>query len=86
MPQTNLRIPYQADDFPAGTFSNNYGELSVSWDDILWAAVTVGCPNRNYVFRHADACRYEAIFRWYLVRMVLEIGRASCRERVYVLV
>jgi len=46
--------------------------LSVTWDDILWAAVTVGRPNRHYVFRHGAASVYEAVFRWSLVRMALE--------------
>lgn len=74
MTQTNLQIPFQAKDFPAGTLPNTYRNLAVSWDDILWAAVTVGRPNRNYVFRHGDASVYEAIFRLSLVRMALEQG------------
>ncbi len=74
MTQTNLRIPFQAEDFPAGIFARPYSDLLVSWDDILWAAVTVGRPNRNYVFRHGDSSRYEAIFRWSLIRMALEQG------------
>ena len=36
-------------------------------------AVTVGRPNRNYVFQHGTASIYEALFRWSLVRMVLMI-------------
>jgi hypothetical protein len=67
-----LRIPFQTEDFPAGTVSNGASELSVTWDDVLWAAVTVGRPNRHYVFRHGDASMYEAVFRWSLVRMALE--------------
>lgn len=43
-----LRIPYVAEDFPTGSILNGSGELSVTWDDILWAAVTVGRPNRYY--------------------------------------
>jgi len=44
----------------------------VTWDDILWAAVTIGRPNRQYVFRYGDSSIFEAIFRWSLVRMALE--------------
>src|SRR5262245_45268802 len=66
-----LRIPYEAVGFPHST-TNGPAELSVTWDDLLWAAVTVGRPNRQYVFRHGDASVYEAIFRWSLVRMALE--------------
>lgn len=67
-----LRIPFQTENFPTGTVPNGASELSVTWDDILWAAVTVGRPNRHYVFRHGDASMYEAVFRWSLVRMALE--------------
>jgi hypothetical protein len=67
-----LRIPYLTEDFPTGTVANGYAALSVTWDDILWAAVTVGRPNRHYVFRHGAASMYEALFRWSLVRMALE--------------
>lgn len=57
-------------------------DLNITWDDILWAAVTVGRPNRHYVFRHGDASLYEALFRWSLVRMSLEqSGRAANRLR-----
>jgi hypothetical protein len=72
MTSFTLRIPFQAENFPAGTASNWPSELPVTWDDILWAAITVGRPNRNYVFRHGDASVFEAIFRWSLVRMALE--------------
>lgn len=72
MTTPSLRIPFQTEDFPSGMVSNGPSELSVTWDDIVWAAVTVGRPNRNYVFRHGNASVYEAIFRWSLVRMALE--------------
>ena len=72
MKTAQIRIPYQSENFPAATTSNCVSELNVPWDDILWAAVTVGRPNRSYVFRYGDASVYEAIFRWSLVRMALE--------------
>lgn len=67
-----LRIPYDTDAFPPGTVASGHADLSVTWDDVLWAAVTVGRPNRHYVFRHGAASMYEALFRWSLVRMALE--------------
>ena len=51
---------------------NGHHTLTTSWDDLIWAAVTVGRPNRNYVFRHGTASAYEALFRLSLVRMALE--------------
>ena len=72
MASSGLRIAYRSEDFPANSTSNGYSELNVTWDDILWAAVTVGRPNRNYVFQHGNSSIFEAIFRWSLVRMSLE--------------
>lgn len=78
-----LEIDYWSEGFPPGSPVNNgYGMLSTNWGDLLWAAVTVGRPNRHYVFRHGDASRYEALFRWSLVRMALEqYGPSAYRLR-----
>jgi hypothetical protein len=46
--------------------------LETSWDEVLWAAVTVGRRNRQYVFKHGQASKYEALFRWSLTRMAVE--------------
>ena len=67
-----LRIAYETEAFPPRTVANGSADLPVTWDEILWAAVTVGRPNRQYVFRHGAASMYEAVFRWSLVRMALE--------------
>jgi hypothetical protein len=71
-PTRPLRIPYVTEDFPRGSIPNVSGELAVSWDEVLWAAVTVGRPSRHYVFRYGTPSIYEAIFRLSLVRMALE--------------
>lgn len=81
-------IDYESDGFAANsTISNRPNSLSTTWDDILWAAITVGRPDRYHVFRgHRIVIRmfghgtrrtvlygdYEALFRWSLVRMALE--------------
>lgn len=66
-------IDYISEDFPAGgPVANGFAVLTATWDDLLWAAVTVGRPNRNYVFLHGTASMYEALFRLSLVRMALE--------------
>ncbi len=67
-----LRISYETEGFPPGTIPTGRSELSITWDDVLWAAITVGRPNRYYVFRHGASSRYEALFRWSLIRMALE--------------
>ena len=72
-----MRILYRSEDFPPGTVSNGFGMLAVTWDEILWAAMTVGRPSRNHIFSHADSSVYEAIFRCSLVRMAIEQETAT---------
>jgi len=68
-----LIIDYTSEGFPAGSPVTNGGAvLTTNWNELLWAAVTVGRPNRQYVFRHGNASMYEALFRLSLVRMALE--------------
>lgn len=68
-----IRIDYESQGFsPGGPVSNGPGVLDTTWDELLWSAVTVGRPNRQYVFRHGNSSRYEALFRWSLTRMALE--------------
>jgi hypothetical protein len=78
-----LRIDYESEGFaPASGVASGANSLNVTWDDLLWAAMTVGRPNRQYVFRHGSASWYEALFRLSLVRMSLEqAGPAGRRLR-----
>lgn len=66
-----FNIQYESEGFPGVRGISRIGQLLVTWDDILWAAVTIGRPNLHYVFRHGEASFYEAMFRWSLVRMAL---------------
>jgi hypothetical protein len=76
-----VEIDYESEDFlPTSTVSNGTSVLTTTWDDIIWAAVTVGRPNRGYVFRHGRASYYEALFRWSLTRMALEQSGPSARR------
>lgn len=71
-PSPPIRVPFEAQAFPSSLSIPTAGGLKASWNDILWAAVTVGRPCRYCVFRHGNASAYEAIFRWSLVRMALQ--------------
>ncbi len=76
-----LAIPYESEGFPpAGFIRNGHGLLQTSWDELLWAALTVGRPSRQYVFRHGNASIYEAMFRLSLTRMALEQSGPSARR------
>ena len=85
MHRNTLQIPYTSQDFPSSTVPER-GNLQTDWNDLLWAALTVGRPNTAYVFRHGQASRYEALFRLSLVRMALEqrpYGRSLCRTEAF---
>ena len=67
----DILIRFESQDFPAGRLAQVHGQLEVTWDDIAWAAITVGRPNRQYVFRHGRSSFYEALFRWSLIHMAV---------------
>jgi len=66
-----LRIDYQSQHFP-GAYQLRFGTLVTSWDELLWAAITIGRPSTYHVFRHGPASFHEAIFRLSLIRMSAE--------------
>jgi hypothetical protein len=66
-----LRIDYRSLAFPA-SYTFSFGTLSTSWDELLWAAMTLGRPSTYHVFRHGHASFHEAIFRLALIRMAVE--------------
>ena len=71
--QPILSIPYQSEGFPSAMKGcSGRGELPVTWDDILWSAITIGRPKSYCMFEHGESSIYEAIFRWSLVNMALE--------------
>ncbi len=68
-----LEIQYESSSFPpASGINGGWASLSTSWDELIWAAVTVGRPNWHYVFQHGNSSAYEALFRFSLLRMALE--------------
>ena len=75
-------IPYVSERFPTGSIANGPAILQTSWDEILWAALTVGRPNRYHVFRHGEASFHEALFRLSLVRMAVQDSQAPTARLV----
>lgn len=67
----SFAISYTSARFPS-SYGVGSGTLSFSWDDLLWAAITIGRPNTAYVFRHGAASIHEALFRLSLMRMAFE--------------
>jgi len=76
-------IDYESVKDPAGaTFPQGNGQLTATWDELLWAALTVGRRNIHFVFEHGDASFFEAMFRLSLMRSALEqSGPAGHRLR-----
>jgi len=66
-----LNISYTSEDFPAALGIAS-GTLTTSWDELLWAALTIGRPSTYHVFRHGPSSFHEAIFRLSLVRLAVE--------------
>jgi hypothetical protein len=79
---TGLFLDYENEKFPAGVLPDVEKRLSVSWDDILWAAITVGRPDILYVFGYGEASVQEALFRWSMVRMALQQRGSKSRKLV----
>jgi hypothetical protein len=69
---SSVAIHFESENFPAALGLSHSGSLTVSWDEILHAAITVGRPSWYYVFRHGTASGYEALFRWSILRMAVE--------------
>ena len=67
-----LQIAFESENFPSVRQMANSGQLRLTWDDLIWAAVTLGRPNLHYVFKFGLASVYEAIFRCSLIRMSLQ--------------
>ncbi|MGO4840967.1 hypothetical protein AB4144_52810, partial [Rhizobiaceae sp. 2RAB30] len=69
--RTKLYIDYVTDRFPSSYAIKRSDYLEVTWEDLLWSALTIGRPNTAYVFAHGEASYFEAAFRISLVRMAL---------------
>jgi len=77
MASPGLLIAYQAEDFPDKSISNGHSELNVTWDDILWAAVTIARPYGSRGFRNVTASGFEAVRRWSTIRTAIEQSNSS---------
>lgn len=66
-----LRIDYQSQSFPV-PYGFGSSTFKTSWDDPLWAAITIGRPSTYHVFRYGPPSFHEAIFRLSLIRMAVE--------------
>ncbi|MBY5475298.1 hypothetical protein HFO86_34720 [Rhizobium leguminosarum] len=68
-------IDVETTAFPPKFGFSPFEQILATWDDILWATITVGRPNIHYVFRYGRPSLYEALFRISMVRMALEQAR-----------
>jgi len=75
-------ISYDHDNFPPNVLPSYERRLDVTWNELAWAAVTVGRPDLYHVFQHGNSSVYGAIFRWSMIRMALE-QRGSYGRRFF---
>ena len=66
-----LWIDYESEGFPAHKKISS-GTLCTSWEDLIWAAITVGRPSKFDVFKHDGASWFECVFRWATIHMAVE--------------
>ena len=81
-----LTIDYRADDFPSGSPPHliGGGSLTVTWHDIIWAAVSVGKNGLFDVFAHGPFSQDEMMFRAYMVYANLQqVGGNIYRSPAY---
>lgn len=69
-----MRVYYTSESFPSTFAFPKSGWMTINWDDILWAALTIGRPSTYHILRHGRSSFHEAIFRLSLVRMALSEG------------
>lgn len=61
-PADSVRVPYEATDFPMMAGLNGKNVLTVNWNEILWAAITVGKARRD-LLRFGNYSIAEAVHR-----------------------
>jgi hypothetical protein len=71
---------YTAEDFGPcwGASLSGTNELACSWDEIVWAAITVGKRNWSDVWKHRNYSMIEAVFRASIIfAYFMEDGRTN---------
>jgi hypothetical protein len=81
-----LVIPYRATGFPKATAAALHGAhaLPVTWDDLIWAAITIGKPGAGYLFVHGWHSINDIIVRIHTIYAALrESGGQFRRSTLY---
>lgn len=81
-----LVIPYRATGFPmaAGISLHGAHDLPVTWEDLIWAGITVGKPGAGYLFAHGWHSINDIIVRIHTIYATLrESGGQFRRSTLY---
>src|SRR5262245_10696002 len=67
-------VAYRSESFPPhlGPSFQGVGRCRFTWDDLLWAAITVGRKNRFDVLRHGQHSWWEIFYRAAMLRANLK--------------
>jgi len=79
-----LKIHYRSENFSPLLGIKRSDFLEVSWDDLIWAALTVGRPNLFSVFAFGPSSLHEAVFRLSLVRLAVSGNLADNLQKTEV--
>ncbi len=59
---SGLSVKFECEKFPTSHPINGKGSLPVSWDDVVWSALTIGRPNVHHVFAHGESSTLRGNF------------------------
>ncbi len=79
-------LPYDARNFPASAPAplQGAGNLTVTWRDLIWAAITVGKPGASHLFLHGWHSISDLLVRTHTVFASLrETGARLARSSLY---
>lgn len=79
-------IPYEATNFPTKAKKELHGShsLQVTWNDLVWAAITVGKPGISYVFGHGWHSISDMVVRSHTIYAnLLGVGGRIAKSTLY---
>ncbi|SFQ96895.1 hypothetical protein [Desulfoscipio geothermicus] len=82
-----LTIPYESSNFgpSMGPLFQGVNNLSCTWEEIIWAAITVGRKNWSHVIRFGEYSRFEILYRLSIVYANLQQENNSLiRSHAYI--
>lgn len=71
-----VRVSYEASDFPAADGLNGFGSMRLTWNEVLWATMTVGKAQPD-VFQHGHYSTADVVHRLSCMYAYFDLDRAG---------